>query len=181
MFRAAIPPLKVVMINTAVVLWKMWESRAGCARLFQASVESVFEIPRMRHFPQHVSDWIDPGWRSTVGQNRRKFSPESRNRILQQIESGQISTSQAARQYQVSRSLIEYWKKRHREGQLADQSTARERQLERENRELKAKIGELVMQVEHLKKLQHLVRLTKSADTSVITASNLDQFRKGAK
>jgi transposase-like protein len=134
----------------------------------------------MRRFPQHYA--ADPSAEVTrMGQNRRKFSPELRNRILQQIESGQIGTSQAARQYQVSRSLIEYWRKRHREGQLEDQSTPRERQLERENRELKAKVGELVMQMEHLKKLQHSVRSTKNADTSVITASNLDQFRKGAK
>ena len=53
-----------------------------------------------------------------MGQNRRKISPEFRNRILKEIETGQISASQAARQYQVSRSLIEYWKKRRREGQL---------------------------------------------------------------
>jgi len=116
-----------------------------------------------------------------MGKDRRKFSAEFRNRIVQQIEAGLIGPSQAARQHQISRSLIEYWRKRHREGQLADQSTARERQLERENRQLKAKIGELVMQMEHLKKLQHSVRQSKSADTSVITASNLDQFRKGAK
>ena len=116
-----------------------------------------------------------------MGQNRRKISPELRNRILKAIDAGEISTSQAARQHQVSRSLIEYWKKRRREGQLADETTARERQLERENRELKARVGELVMQMEHLKKLQHWVRQSKSVDTSVITAENLDQFRKGAK
>jgi transposase-like protein len=116
-----------------------------------------------------------------MGQSRKKISPEFRNRILNEIETGQISTSQAARQYQVSRSLIEYWKKRRREGKLDDQTTSRERQLERENRELKAKVGELVMQLEHVKKLQRWVRQNKSADTSVITAENLDQFRKGAK
>jgi len=116
-----------------------------------------------------------------MGQSRRKISPEFRNRILNEIDTGQISTSQAARHYQVSRSLIEYWKKRRREGKLADQSTARERQLERENRELKAKVGELIMQMEHIKKLQHWVRQSKNADTLVITAENLDQFRKGAK
>ena len=116
-----------------------------------------------------------------MGQNRRKISPEFRNRILKEIDSGQINTSQAARHYQVSRSLIEYWKKRRREGKLEDRSTSRERQLERENRELKAKVGDLVMQMEHLKKLQHWVRQNKIADTSVITAENLDQFRRGAK
>lgn len=116
-----------------------------------------------------------------MGESRRKFSSEFRSRVVRQVETGEISASQAARQYQVSRSLIEYWRKQHRNGLLAEQSTPRERQLERENRQLKSKIGELVMQVEHLKKLQRSVRSTKSADTSVITASNLDQFRKGAK
>jgi transposase-like protein len=158
----------------------MWESRAVCARLFQASVDSVFENPQMWHF-HGTQDQASQLKEAIMGQNRRKISPEYRNRILKEIETGQISTSQAARQYQVSRSLIEYWKKRRREGQLADQTTARERQLERENRELKAKIGELVMEMEHLKKLQHWIRQSKSADTSVITAENLDQFRKGAK
>ena len=116
-----------------------------------------------------------------MGENRRKFSPEFRARVLRQVETGEIRASQAARQYQDSRSLIEYWRKQHRNGLLPEQSTARERQLDRENRQLKSKIGELVMQVEHLKKLQRSVRSVKSADTSVITASNLDQFRKGAK
>ena len=116
-----------------------------------------------------------------MGANRRKFSPEFRNRVLRQVESGEIGPSQAARQYQISRSLLEYWRKRHRNGELSDQSSARERQLERENRELKSKIGELVMQVEHLKKLQRSARWTKNADMSVITVENLDQFRKDAK
>jgi len=135
----------------------------------------------MRHFPQHPSSIQGQLEEARMGQNRRKISPELRNRILKAIDAGEISTSQAARQHQVSRSLIEYWKKRRREGQLADETTARERQLERENRELKARVGELVMQMEHLKKLQHWVRQSKSVDTSVITAENLDQFRKGAK
>ena len=44
-----------------------------------------------------------------------------------------------------------------------------------------AKIGDLVMQMEHLKKLQAWVQRKRSADTSIITAKNLDQFRKPAK
>ena len=64
---------------------------------------------------------------------------------------------------------------------LVDRSAPRERQLEAENEKLKAKIGELVMQMEHLKKLQAWVQQRRNADTSVITAKNLDQFRKPAK
>jgi hypothetical protein len=57
----------------------------------------------------------------------------------------------------------------------------RERQLEAENEKLKAKIGDLVMQMEHLKKLQAWAQQRKKADTSIITAKNWDQFRKPAK
>jgi len=37
------------------------------------------------------------------------------------------------------------------------------------------------MQVELLKKMEDYARRKKSASTSVITSTNLDQFRKGAK
>jgi len=70
---------------------------------------------------------------------------------------------------------------RYRNNALVDRPSQRERQLEAENEKLKAKIGDLVMQMDHLKKLQAWVQRRKSADTSVITAKNLDQFRKPAK
>ena len=54
-------------------------------------------------------------------------------------------------------------------------------QLEAENQKLKAKIGELVMQNEQLKKLRAYAQRLRSADTSVITERNLDQYRKGSK
>jgi putative transposase len=53
--------------------------------------------------------------------------------------------------------------------------------LEAENEKLRAKVGELVMQMDHLKKLQAWVQRRKNADTSIITAKNWDQFRKPAK
>src|SRR2546428_8415704 len=42
-------------------------------------------------------------------------------------------------------------------------------------------VGELVMQMDHLKKLQAWVQRRKNVDTSIITAKNWDQFRKPAK
>ena len=53
--------------------------------------------------------------------------------------------------------------------------------MEAENEKLKAKIGDLVMQIEHLKKQQVWVRQRKSANTSATTSNNLDQVRKRAK
>ena len=88
---------------------------------------------------------------------------------------------QAARTHQLSPSLIDRWRKQFREDKLLDRPSNRERQLEAENEKLKAKIGDLVMQNDQLKKLHDYAQRLRSVNTSVITAKNLDQFRKGSK
>ena len=92
-----------------------------------------------------------------------------------------MTAQEAARKHQLSRSLIEYWREQYRTNALVDRPSKRERQLEAENEKLKAKIGDLVMQMDYIKKLQDWVQRTRNADLSVITAKNLDQFRKPAK
>jgi transposase-like protein len=116
-----------------------------------------------------------------MGKIRRKFEAEFKRQLIAQIEAGHLSIAQAAREQQISRSLIERWRVQYRNNALVDRPSNRERQLEAENEKLKAKIGDLVMQIEHIKKLQAWVQQQKSADTSIITAKNLDQFRKPAK
>lgn len=116
-----------------------------------------------------------------MGKIRRKFEAEFKRQLIAEIEAGHMTTSQAARDHQLSRSLVERWRMQYRNNALVDRPSPRERQLEAENEKLKAKIGDLVMQMDHLKKLQAWVQRQKSADTSVITAKNLDQFRKPAK
>ena len=110
-----------------------------------------------------------------MGKIRRKFEPEFKRQMLEQVETGQVTMAQAAREYQISRSLIERWRKQYRSNvsALADQPSRQERQLEAENEKLKAKIGDLQLQV--------WVRQRKSTNTSAITSNNLDQFRKRAK
>lgn len=116
-----------------------------------------------------------------MGKIRRKFDAEFKRQLIMEIEAGHLSIAQAARDHQLSRSLVERWRDQYRKNALADRPSQRERQLEAENEMLKAKIGDLVMQMEHLKKLQAWVQRQRSADTSIITAKNLDQFRKPAK
>jgi len=115
-----------------------------------------------------------------MGKIRRKFEVDFKRQLVAQIEAGQLSMAQAARDYQLAHSVLERWRAQYRNNTLTPVS-ARERQLETENQKLKAKIGDLVMQMEHLKKLQTWVQQQRSADTSVITAKNLDRFRKPAK
>jgi len=61
---------------------------------------------------------------------------------------------------------------------IEDRPSPRERQLEDEVRRLKSKVGELVMQIDVLKKLDDFVRQRKNATSSVVTASNLARLRK---
>ena len=116
-----------------------------------------------------------------MGKDRRKFEAAFKRQLVQQIEAGGLTRMQAARTHQLSPSLIDRWRKQFREQKLVDRPSTRERQLETENEKLKSKIGDLVMQNDQLKKLQDYAQRLRNADTSVITAKNLAQFRKGSK
>ena len=116
-----------------------------------------------------------------MGKDRRKFEVAFKRQLVEQIEAGALTSMQAARTHQISPSVIDRWRRQYREQKLVDRPSNRERQLETENEKLKAKIGELVMQNDQLKKLQDYAQRLRNADTSVITAKNWDQFRKGSK
>jgi transposase len=151
----------------------------------EAAEGDLYRFPQVRHFPQPLAP-ADFGLGSrrsifVMGKIRRKFEAEFKRQLIAQIEAGHLTIAEAARDHQLSRSLVERWRVQYRNNTLVDRPSNRERQLEAENEKLKAKIGDLVMQMEHLKKLQAWVQRKKSADTSIITAKNWDQFRKPAK
>ena len=116
-----------------------------------------------------------------MGKIRRKFEADFKRQVIVQVEAGELTLAQAARYYQLAHSVLERWRAQYRNNQLTPARTARECQLEAENEKLKSKIGDLVMQVEYLKKLQAWVQQQRSADTSAITAKNWDRYRKPAK
>jgi transposase-like protein len=161
--------------------------QAACGNHQEEAAEGhLCRFPQLRHFPQPSRPpmFSVPEARRSIfvmGKIRRKFEAEFKRQLIAEIEAGHMTTSQAARDHQLSRSLVERWRMQYRNNALVDRPSPRERQLEAENEKLKAKIGDLVMQMDHLKKLQAWVQRQKSADTSVITAKNLDQFRKPAK
>lgn len=116
-----------------------------------------------------------------MGKQRRKFEPGFKQRIVQEVDSGLLSVGAASRKYQISGSVIERWRRQARQGGLDSAPSARERLLERENRELKERLAELYLEVDHLKKLGDWLRRHKSVSTSVITAENLVRLPKGSK
>lgn len=114
-----------------------------------------------------------------MGKIRRKFQVEFKQQLVQQIESGVLTQSQAAREYQISASVISKWRLQFQRGVLVERPSTRERLLEAENEKLKAKVGDLTMKIDLLKKMEDYARRQRSADSSVITGRNLVQFRKG--
>ena len=116
-----------------------------------------------------------------MGRIRRKFDADFKRKVVEEVESGAISGSAACRKYEISYGVLQSWKDKLQAGELVDRPSKREKALESENEKLKAKIGELVMQNDLLKKFPDWIQQRRKLNTSVITSKNLDQFRKGAK
>ena len=114
-----------------------------------------------------------------MGKVRRKFDAAFKVQLVQEILSGQTTQSKACRDHQLSPTAVKRWIDKFQTGQpIEDRPSRRERHLEEEVRNLKAKVGELVMQIDVLKKLDDFVRQRKNATSSVVTASNLVRLRK---
>ena len=87
-----------------------------------------------------------------MGKQRRKFETGFKQQIVQEVESGLVSVSAASRKHQISGSVIDRWRQQARQGGLEATPSVREKFLERENRELKERLAELYLEVDHLKK-----------------------------
>ena len=116
-----------------------------------------------------------------MGKQRRKFDTGFTQQIVQEVETGLVSVIAASRKYQISSSVIDRWRRQARQGGLQAGPSVREKFLERENRELKEKLAELYLEVNHLKKLGDWLRQRKSVNTSLITAESLARLPKGSK
>jgi transposase-like protein len=116
-----------------------------------------------------------------MGKQRRKFEAGFKQQIVQEVDCGVLSVSAASRKYQIAGSVIERWRRQAFHGGLDTVPSARERMLERENRELKERLAELYLEVDHLKKLGDWLRRHKNGTTSVITAESLARLPKGSK
>jgi transposase-like protein len=114
-----------------------------------------------------------------VGKIRRKFDIEFKRQVAAAVDAG-MPINEVARQHKVSPSVVSGWYDRFRSGTLIDRPTVKEKALEKENQKLKAKIGELVVQIDVLKKQDEWIRQRRKLNSSIITEKNLAEFRKGA-
>lgn len=116
-----------------------------------------------------------------MGKIRRKFDIAFKTQVCQQIEAGVLRMTEFCHENQIQRTVVEGWLQRYVAGTLVAKTTDRERELERENEKLKAKVGELTMTIDLLKKVEAFKRQQTSAASSIITAKNLAQYQKPAK
>jgi transposase-like protein len=111
----------------------------------------------------------------------RSFTDDFKRSLILQIDSGQISKSGAARENDLSPSLIDRWYKQIHEGTLRQHPTKRERQLEKELDQYKKKVGELTMQNEALKKIPEFIASLRRSDGCVVTGGNTIPSKRGVK
>jgi transposase-like protein len=111
----------------------------------------------------------------------RRFNEEFKRAVIAQIDSGAISKAAAARENDISPSLIDRWQQQIHEGRMQSRPTARERQLERELDRYKKKVGELTIQNELLKKLNETCASMRRSSGYVVTGGSTGQSKRGAK
>lgn len=115
-----------------------------------------------------------------MGKIRRKFDVSFKIQVCQRIEAGLQTVAEICRDNQLQRTVVEGWFQRYTAGTLAARSSDREREQEREIEKLKAKVGELTMTIDLLKKVEAWKKQQTSVASSIITSSNLAQFQKPA-
>lgn len=116
-----------------------------------------------------------------MGKIRRRFDVQFKTRVCEAVRSGMMPVAEACREYQLSRTVVDRWLEAFDAGTLGARSSTRERELERENEKLKAKVGELTMQIDILKKIEDWKRRERSVASSIITSENLALFQRPAK
>ena len=116
-----------------------------------------------------------------MGKIRRRFDVQFKTKVCQGIEAGLYNVLEVCREHQLQRPVVEAWLKRYAAGTLTAPTGSREKELERENEKLKAKVGELTMTIDLLKKVEAWKQQQKSASSSIITSGNLAQSAKPAK
>jgi transposase-like protein len=102
----------------------------------------------------------------------RTYTNDFKRGLISQIESGEITLAAAARNHDISPSLIDYWRKRIHSGTLQERPTALEKQQARELEQYKKKVGELTLQIDLLKKINENSAFLRRRDSSVVTIKN---------
>lgn len=109
---------------------------------------------------------------------RRQFETGFKKQLVAQIETGQITATQAARTHDISPTVISYWRKQFQSGELLEGPTRREKALLKEMEQYKKLLAEAHREIDVLKKQRELKQRQIKLNTSVITGLDLLPLKK---
>jgi len=102
---------------------------------------------------------------------RRRFTPEFKRSIIEQLLSESASPAELCRRFNVSSGLLFTWKKHYAQGKL-DSDPSREVELEARVRDLERMLGKLTLENEFLKKaLRNSLKQSEKKGSSLPTTA----------
>lgn len=105
----------------------------------------------------------------------RQYTEDFKRTLIASIDNGETTRGAAAREHNLSTSLIDRWREQIHEGTLIHRLSPREKQLEKELDRYKKKVAELVIQNDLLKKLRETSPRSKRSSGYIVTGGNTDQ------
>jgi len=111
----------------------------------------------------------------------RRFEDDFKRNLIARIDSGELTKSQAARENNLSASVIDRWQRQIHEGSMRAHPSVNEKKLMRELDMYKKKVGELTVQIDLLKKLDESLASMKRSSGYIVTGGNTDRSGKDAK
>lgn len=109
----------------------------------------------------------------------RKFSPEFKRQVVEELLSGVSTPAQLTRRYQISSGLLSHWRRQYAKGGF-DNPPHREAALEERVRQLEQLVGKLTLENQFLKKaIQRNLEPDRKRVSSLPTTVALSQTSKG--
>lgn len=111
----------------------------------------------------------------------RHFEDDFKRDLIARIDSGELTKSQAARENNLSGSVIDRWQRQIHEGSMRVHPNANEKKLLRELDMYKKKVGELTLQIDLLKKLDEDLASMRRSNGYIVTGGNIGRSGKDVK
>lgn len=110
---------------------------------------------------------------------QRRFSPEFKRQVVEELLSGVTTPAQIARRYEISTGLLSHWRRQYAKGGF-DNPPHKEAALEERIRQLEQLVGKLTLENEFLKKaVQRSLAQSKKRPSSLPTIATLSKASKG--
>lgn len=112
---------------------------------------------------------------------QRKFSPEFKRQVVEELLSGISTPGQLSRRHDIASGLLYHWKKQYAKGSFGNEPT-KEAALEERVRQLEQLVGKLTLENEFLKKAvrRSLEQEKRNASSLPITSVSLKASKGGA-